>query len=248
MIDMLSPKTFAFQAALALTLALAPAASLLAAETPQYTVEVIIFKNLTGDPSGAEIWTRANQEPLPEADLDLPEAVTQPEPTPAVEYTLLKENELGLRQLAQRLEASQRYEVLLHQAWRQPGLERDKAAPMHIEVPLESIAPAPAPSAEPSLFEDGMSSDWARPEARLEGKLKLILSRYLHLETDLRYYTGELLQPMDAAQDEFAELVTQPQVYRLKQERRMRSGELHYLDHPAFGLLAVVKPYEAEGR
>ena len=35
-----------------------------------------------------------------------------------------------------------------------------------------------------------------------------------------------------------------PTLFRLTQTRRMRSGELHYLDHPLFGLLVQVRPYE----
>lgn len=233
---MLSPRTLAYQAILAIALAISPASPLLSA-TPEYTVEVIVFKNLTGNPAGAEIWTRTNQEPLPEEDLelDLPDDVASPNARQeAVEYTRLKASDLSLGGLAKKLRASSRYEVLLHQGWRQPGLDRGKAAPMRIEVALDG-GRQPVRSGT-----DG----WSNPRARLEGELKLILSRYLHLETDLRYYTGEVLQPLDAIQDEFAELVTQPLVYRMKQGRRMRSGELHYIDHPGFGLLAVVKPYE----
>lgn len=247
MINMLSAKTFAYQAVLAIALGLASSTPLYAA--PQvYTVEVIVFKNLTGTPVDAEIWTRANQEPLPEAEMDLPEEINPPEPTPAVEYTLLEDDQLGLKALAEKLEATERYEVLLHQAWRQPGREREKAAPVHIELPLGDTSDNAVPSDYASLpDETGLGPSWNRPpEAKLEGDLTLILSRFLHLEADLRYYTGEVLQPINAMQDEFADLVTQPQVYRLKQERRMRSGELHYIDHPAFGLLAVVKPYEPE--
>lgn len=33
-------------------------------------------------------------------------------------------------------------------------------------------------------------------------------------------------------------------VYQMTQKRRVRSGELHYFDHPAFGLLIKLTPYE----
>jgi hypothetical protein len=33
------------------------------------------------------------------------------------------------------------------------------------------------------------------------------------------------------------------QVYRLQQSRRMRSNEVHYLDHPLFGIIVQVTPY-----
>jgi hypothetical protein len=34
--------------------------------------------------------------------------------------------------------------------------------------------------------------------------------------------------------------------FRLDTSRRMRSGELHYLDHPVFGVLIKVIPIEIE--
>ncbi|TQV84401.1 CsiV family protein [Aliikangiella coralliicola] len=34
--------------------------------------------------------------------------------------------------------------------------------------------------------------------------------------------------------------------YRLKQSRRVRSGELHYFDHPLIGMLVIIRPYEME--
>lgn len=34
------------------------------------------------------------------------------------------------------------------------------------------------------------------------------------------------------------------QPYRLLESRRMRSKEVHYLDHPAFGIIALITPYE----
>ena len=41
--------------------------------------------------------------------------------------------------------------------------------------------------------------------------------------------------------------VTGPQtlVYRLSERRKMRSTELHFFDHPRFGALALITPWEA---
>ena len=59
----------------------------------------------------------------------------------------------------------------------------------------------------------------------IDGTLRVYLSRYLHVEVDLLHQPGGLDTPV-----------------RLKTSRRMRSGELHYLDHPLFGLLVLVSP------
>ena len=39
-----------------------------------------------------------------------------------------------------------------------------------------------------------------------------------------------------------------PGIYGAHEQRRMRSGELHYLDHPKFGVLARVDPMSAARR
>lgn len=106
----------------------------------------------------------------------------------------------------------------------------------------------------------------------LEGSVTLSVSRYLHLSTNLwftefapRQDSGAILlprkprAPMPESTEEPmgfgpAPINTMPalqpaQVFAshvapLKQERRMRSGELHYLDHPKFGVLIQVRTVE----
>jgi hypothetical protein len=58
----------------------------------------------------------------------------------------------------------------------------------------------------------------------LLGQIALSRGRYLHLTLDLVY----------EGQD--------GQRYVLRQTRRMRSNERHYIDHPKFGLIALVTP------
>lgn len=57
----------------------------------------------------------------------------------------------------------------------------------------------------------------------LEGTIMLVRERFLHLAVDL------VLQS----------------TYVLDEKRRVRSGELHYFDHPMFGVIAQVNPYAA---
>jgi hypothetical protein len=61
---------------------------------------------------------------------------------------------------------------------------------------------------------------------RLHGDVRLAVERRLHLALDL------VLQSPDGAE------------FRLEQSRVMRSGEQHYIDHPAFGVIALITPAE----
>ena len=49
----------------------------------------------------------------------------------------------------------------------------------------------------------------------------------------------------ESAEENETSLITH-HVYRMKQSRRMRSNETHYMDHPRFGIVARVTPYESE--
>ncbi len=65
----------------------------------------------------------------------------------------------------------------------------------------------------------------ARGDARIQGVIALRLSRYLHVDVDfLRHGPPEGGAPA-----------------RFQASRRMRSGELHYLDHPDMGMLIEVR-------
>lgn len=63
---------------------------------------------------------------------------------------------------------------------------------------------------------------------RLSGLIRMSRGRYLHLDTDL------ILRDINSSQP-----------YRIKLHRRMRSDELHYVDHPRLGILIRAKRYQA---
>lgn len=62
---------------------------------------------------------------------------------------------------------------------------------------------------------------------RLSGMIRLTRGRYLHLDTDLRLADASLEFPL-----------------RVQLRRRMRSGELHYVDHPKLGILIQAERYQ----
>ena len=64
----------------------------------------------------------------------------------------------------------------------------------------------------------------------LSGHIGVTLGRYLHVNTHL------WLQP-DLSRDDFAVL---------SESRRMRSNELHYVDHPHMGVLINITPFEPD--
>ena len=205
---------------LTLTLALLLPNASVAEEERWYDVEVIIFSHNSQQYRNSELWPVDYELPQTEtSQVLLPPSGDSSKP---VAFSRLADSALQLTSEAARIKSASDMELLLHMGWRQPGLPEEKAVAVKID-------------------ED--------PEQRLSGTLKLVLSRYLHINTDLVYR-----EPLSDSEN--AELNSMPadvstfsfepryQAYHMKQSRRMRSRELHYLDHPLFGMAILVTPYE----
>jgi hypothetical protein len=78
------------------------------------------------------------------------------------------------------------------------------------------------------------------------GTVRLSLTRFLHVKLDLTYIDTQAAQRAPApAPSDLTELPIAPR-YRIDAERTTRSGEVHYFDHPAFGVLIKVTPVKAD--
>ena len=74
----------------------------------------------------------------------------------------------------------------------------------------------------------------ATPE-ELDGSIRFYMSRHLHLDVNL------LLREAVTGSD------PRTQVYRLSEQRKVKTQETHYFDHPRLGVLARVMPVEKVG-
>lgn len=121
---------------------------------------------------------------------------------------------------ASRLQRSRDYRVLAHKAWRQPF----------------------APN-EPGLAQLVYTADLADsglPHGELLlGTVRIDLRRFLHAHLDL-YYRPE--RSFDIDDDLIPE--HNGTWIQVRQSRRMRSGELHYLDHPRIGAIIRIERFE----
>jgi hypothetical protein len=105
---------------------------------------------------------------------------------------------------------------VLHAGWVQPGLPEDQAKPF--DLTLLGVA-------------------------NPRGSVRVYLSRFLHVNLDISYQddTAAAATAAEPPGNELREIALPPR-YRLTTERQTRSGELHYFDHPAFGVLVKVTP------
>jgi hypothetical protein len=136
-------------------------------------------------------------------------------------FRVLRADELELAGTYARLENLRAYTLLAHGGWIQEGLDETAARSMDL-ANLGIVNPS--------------------------GSLRLHVSRFLHLGVDLelRAQAPGAENPVDAAPSALAEITPWSTRYRMVEQRRARSGELHYVDHPRFGLLFMISPVPEE--
>ncbi len=149
---------------------------------------------------------------------------------------------LTLVNQATALVESGRYKILQHVAWLQPGLTKEEAIAVRIHAGKDySNEFKDRPSAQTDSGETNVINQSLH---ELDGTVKVVLGRYLHVYTDLVY---RLPHSMDATSTTNS-LDHSPVLanFAIKTHRKMRGKELHYLDHPLLGILVEIRPVELE--
>lgn len=217
-----------------------------APEQPRwYQVELIFFERLEPAATG-EIWPELKAEEIAERPVielapPLPPVVLQDNPgiTPRA-FQLLNPSNFTMSGLAQKLANSRQYHILGHIAWRQPTVElaNSRVVQVHDEL-MQEEEPVPA-SNKPLLLQN--QPETAIKERGFDGTITVSLSRYLHLAADITYYNPDVYLAEQIARQN----VDAPDIgfFKLQESRRMRSNEVHYLDHPYFGIIALITPYQ----
>ncbi|MCG7864847.1 MAG: peptidoglycan binding protein CsiV [Candidatus Thiodiazotropha taylori] len=186
---------------------------------PWYQFEVLVFRRIAPGAGSTEGWALDPGTPNQEQSVQLTSGALTEDGKP-IAYRALPAEEKSLTEAWGAMRRSRDYRPLYHIAWRQPVAHPDLAIPISINLA----------SKRQSAFEE--------PLPVLEGNLKFGIKRYLHLETDILLRVDE-----DQTLNE-TEYDPGPQIYRMQEKRRMRSGKLHYLDHPVLGVFAIANRYE----
>lgn len=192
------------------------------AQAKDYLIEVVIFETV----AGANLTAGGLFYPNSDNSLQIgsESAVAQ--------GFLPVEQNLKLTEKAASVAASGRYRLLRHLSWRQPGLDVDNAIPVRIALgdPIP-VYLADDRSADTEFYPAAANPTFNMSDAvetrTLNGSITVRLGRFLHMSTQLSFTDAETNQS-----------------FRLVQDRKMRSGELHYIDNPRFGLLTQITPLE----
>lgn len=143
----------------------------------------------------------------------------------AMEANIAAGNERKLSDIARKLNTSPAYRVLFHTTWKQAAVDSSAAKGVRLSN------------------ERKLTGDNANPVYEVEGIANLSAGRFLHLNLNLVFskLMQESLNPSPSMNG-----ATQPpeslRRFQLKESRRVKSKELHFFDHPLFGVIAYVTP------
>lgn len=161
---------------------------------------------------------------------------------------LVNRNELHLGNAANRLENSGNYRVLMSAGWYEAFPPDYKGEPLRIEI-----------------------GDWLEQagQREIEGNITIDRQRYLHVAVHLNHWQegkvaaaaiaegdsaitdSDLAEAPNLPPSTGAELNLQPEIPLelltwIRETRRMRSEEIHFLDSPTLGVLVFFKKVEAK--
>ncbi len=224
-----------------------------------FQIELIFFEPLETAVTG-EVWPEPKTSS--EAELSVQTSSTEliaplqpiviqdnPGITPRA-FQLLNPANFSMTDLTQRLLDSKQYRVLSHIAWRQPTVKLADSRAVHVHDELmqeDALIPV---SDEPLLLNnlpDPIEQlETEIKKKRFYGTVTVNLARYLHLKADITYYNPEVYLAEQIAEQN----IDTPNIeyFKMFESRRMRSNKIHYLDHPYFGIIALITPYEHESK
>lgn len=167
----------------------------------------------------------------------------------STQLPLLTQNKAELSDAANKIRTAGRHRLLSHQLWLQKLDDKSNALPMAVQAGREVNG----------FYE-------------VSGTITLHKGRYLHIESNLwrSIFTNKVEEALaiqlpfissqlnnfnepllstDESESNLAEEAVQPLVSivsTMQQRRRMRSKEVHFLDHPLFGIIIQLRPYQGE--
>ena len=220
-----------------------------------YDVEIIVFENMSDEAKNSEHWPREVNLNIPANTVklgELPPREWLPKDADLKEsFKVLNADQYKLTAEVEKISASRSRRVIFHTAWRQPGLDKSVALPVYFKhevpkLPISQNGHEITQTTDPSLDQPDIEKNLSI----LEGVVRISLARYLHLEAELSYRNK--IPAVSTPNSSFSffndesdpvEIPKQGVIYFKQERSRMRSSELHYIDHPVLGILVQITPY-----
>lgn len=241
------------------------------ADNRWYEIELVVFENKGFKRNPTESWIADPGTPSRDKAIFLVDQKTYQSMggNPDNLYVALDSNSLRLKDSQQKLFQSKHYEPLIHVAWRQPIVARNASKAVYLRSAASvsgtlgknlSQNNEPIPKVEGSIraslsryLHVEFDLVFADPNPNYDPNAVPALNAGDTTTTMGNVSTPGGFQPLSPTA---ASLKTSPKgvdmrtlpviKYRLVTLRRMKSKELHYIDHPRFGALIVITPLKAD--
>ena len=155
------------------------------------------------------------------------------------DFVQLSPEDSDFQQTNRTLEREPGHRLLFHGLWRQAVQQKSNAVPVYIEGGLAYGDYHELQGSATIRFNE--SEDRVVIDAQL-WLIEFSIIRNSELDWPLPEIP-ETLKPQNSATSSALTYYAN-KVYSMNQSREMRSNEFHYLDHPALGVIILVKPYD----
>lgn len=239
-----------------LTLLLLVVSSPALAESGAYRVEVILFRNLDVITTAIEADELRSFSHFPELNIIEPVEDSFEIPTHLPDdLNVIPQKSSRMDGTWRRLRTSQQYRPILYASWQQNRTDYYPPMRVHNERIIDTQLRPPGNIVVADLTVEDPLAAYRSVFYQLDGSVQLRRSRFLHLFLDLEFRdenNGEMAESGDNGftrqPDELSgvgsedSLMASHLIYRLKENRQVRTGRLQYFDTPYFGALVLVTP------
>ena len=221
----------------------------------EYAIEMVFFMHIDGEhitnESFPENLKLVSSDQGLEIDNNYPHSkIELTPPTHSQQrWRAIPSSDFILNDVVSKLKHSRDYKVLKHIAWIQPVVDHKNAQSIKIqggrnlgsEYP-ERLPAYPQTSDSILAIVGNQNIDQPPPSLHeIEGTVKVVITRYIHVYADLvlhieRFITQKL--------NEEVTIKNHLEDYKIDLHRKMRSRELHYIDHPLMGIIVEATPIE----
>jgi hypothetical protein len=224
------------------------------AESGSYRVEVIVFRNLdvVSDPVLEDELKSFSHYPSLDQILVAEESFEIPNKHLPEDLSVVKQRGSRMDGVWRRLRSSQGYRPLIYKSWVQNRVDFYPPMRVHNERVIDSQLLPPTNILVADLAAEDPLAAYRSTFYQLDGSVQLKRSRFLHLFLDLEY------RDEGSAELAESEFIDEPQnqledggfdqrhgVFKLKENRQIRTGSLQYFDAPHFGALVLVTAISA---
>jgi len=187
-------------------------------EAPWYNIEMIIFAQSLGSSATSEIWPSNPGMPDTAAAIDMDTLVLATSDAPTKTVAIPKNEHILTSEFRQISKRSNALQPLVHAAWRQPVTSKKSTIPLSVSTITDTL--------------------------HLTGTIKVSVQRYLHVNLDLLLSDQNLTLMLPDELSSQPSYTRTPGQYRFIAHRKMRSEELHYIDHPKLGVIVKATKFK----